>query len=67
MPLFEFICTECHTTFEQLMRTGRNQTEVVCPACKSAKTQKLLSGFAVAAGTSSAGSVSAANCAPGGT
>jgi len=67
MPLFEFICEECQTTFEQLIRSGRSQNDVLCPTCQSKKTQKLLSGFAVSSGSSMTGSVSAANCAPGGT
>jgi putative FmdB family regulatory protein len=66
MPLFEFICTECQTTFEQLIRISRSQSDVVCPACQSTKTQKQLSGFAVSSGASTA-SRAAAACAPGGT
>lgn len=70
MPLFEFICNECGTSFEKLIRISGPQTEVLCPACQSNKTQKLLSGFAVASSGGSAGSsfaASAANCAPSGT
>lgn len=70
MPLFEFICNECGTSFEKLVRVSASQADVLCPSCKSNKTQKLLSGFAVSSTSGSAGSsfaASAANCAPGGT
>ncbi|MFN8444687.1 MAG: zinc ribbon domain-containing protein [Caldilineaceae bacterium] len=69
MPLFEFICNECGTSFEKLVRVSGSQADVLCPSCKSNKTQKLLSGFAVASSGGAGASVaaSAANCAPGGT
>ncbi|MCB0060607.1 MAG: zinc ribbon domain-containing protein [Caldilineaceae bacterium] len=66
MPLFEFKCVECGTIFEQLVRSTRTPQAIVCPTCRSNKTEKLLSGFAVVGGgatTMSAG----ADCAPGGT
>jgi putative FmdB family regulatory protein len=66
MPLFEFKCAECGAIFEQLIRSTRNSLEIVCPSCKSTETQKLLSGFAVAGGSTAIGA-SAADCAPGGT
>ncbi|MEZ4621309.1 MAG: zinc ribbon domain-containing protein [Caldilineaceae bacterium] len=66
MPLFEFKCTECGAIFEQLVRSTRNPQEIICPSCKSNATQKLLSGFAVAGGSTSTGAA-AADCAPGGT
>lgn len=67
MPLFEFRCTSCGATFEQLVRTSQNQSVIVCPTCKSSETQKLLSGFAVKHGNGSAMSTGTVDCAPGGT
>lgn len=66
MPLFEYQCTECGSVFEQLVRATQQSQEVICPACKSTTTQKLLSGFAVSGGTTATASY-AADCAPGGT
>lgn len=66
MPLFEYHCTSCGATFEQLIRSTRTPQEVICPSCKSKETEKLLSGFAVTGGGTSS-SAPAANCAPGGT
>ncbi len=65
MPLFEYVCTNCGTTFEQLVRSTRNPQAIVCPKCKSSETQKLLSGFAVTGAAATGGSAS--NCAPTGT
>lgn len=66
MPLFEFLCTNCGATFEQLVRTTKQPQAILCPVCKSEETQKLLSGFAVK--HSGGGSPrTAADCAPTGT
>jgi putative FmdB family regulatory protein len=68
MPLFEFMCARCGTTFEQLVRTTSTQ-QVVCPKCHGVHVQKQMSSFAVR-GASSSGSggagTPAAACAPGG-
>jgi len=40
MPMFDFSCQGCETTFEQLVRTG---DIVRCPACNSEHVDKLLS------------------------
>lgn len=67
MPLFEFLCTSCGVTFEQLVRTTKSPQAILCPVCKSGETQKLLSGFAVKHSGGGSSSASAADCAPGGT
>lgn len=68
MPLFDFVCTNCDAQFEQLICTS-NQTvqAAVCPVCRSTETQKKLSVFAVAGGSSARNSGADANCSPGGT
>jgi putative FmdB family regulatory protein len=44
MPIYEFECEACGERFEELVAAG---TEAVpCPACGSARTRRLLSGFA---------------------
>lgn len=40
MPLYEFACQECEHTFETLVRNGE---QVECPACRSARLERLLS------------------------
>lgn len=41
MPLFEFRCADCSAEFEELV-LGQ-ALEVVCPKCRSTRTEKLLS------------------------
>jgi putative FmdB family regulatory protein len=54
MPLYEYRCSECATSFEKLVRSW---TEVVlCPSCASAQVEKQLSTFAFAGTGGSAAS-----------
>ncbi len=43
MPIFEYECTSCQSSFELLVRSD---TRVACPACESQKVVKKLSLFA---------------------
>ncbi len=43
MPIFEYECTSCHSSFELLVRSD---TRVACPDCDSPKVVKRLSLFA---------------------
>lgn len=40
MPIYEFKCEDCGEKFEELIF---NDSSPVCPACGSAKTEKMLS------------------------
>lgn len=44
MPMFEFECSRCEHTFEELLRV--NET-AICPTCGSGEVRKLLSAPAV--------------------
>ncbi|MCG6922365.1 MAG: zinc ribbon domain-containing protein [Acidobacteria bacterium] len=46
MPLYEYVCRDCETGFETLVR--RFGDEVACPSCSSVRVDKQLSVFAVA-------------------
>jgi putative FmdB family regulatory protein len=43
MPIYEFVCMQCESHFEELVRLGE---EADCPDCGSAKVRKQLSVFA---------------------
>jgi putative FmdB family regulatory protein len=60
MPLFEFKCRECGTTFEKIVPTST--TKVACKKCESPKVDKLLSVFAVGASPRSAASYEPGPC-----
>jgi putative FmdB family regulatory protein len=49
MPLFEYICSQCHHQFEALVS---GQQKAHCPHCQSRKLEPQLSVFAVAGKTS---------------
>jgi len=40
MPIYEYACSECNSSFELLVRGGESPA---CPTCHSAKLEKLLS------------------------
>jgi putative FmdB family regulatory protein len=68
MPIFEFACSECGQSFEELVFSISKIDEVVCPACGSEQVKKKMSTFAskIAGGSSfSPGSVSTSSCSSG--
>jgi len=64
MPLFEFVCSDCHRPFEELVRSASAISEVTCPKCGSSQVNKKISTFAsrVSGGSFSLGASSAASC-----
>ena len=44
MPIFEYLCEDCGTKFEKLVRGGGDS--VVCPSCGQAHLQTEFSTFA---------------------
>jgi len=52
MPIFEYKCRDCGTTFEEIVLSSSSR--IVCKSCESEQVEKQLSVFAVSA-TSSKG------------
>lgn len=52
MPIFEYRCFDCNSTFE-LLTKGDNKEDIICPECHSAKSKKLFSAFSTSANSSS--------------
>ncbi len=46
MPLYEFICTDCDLTFEDLLRSADDASRVTCPTCGGRRVKKIISTFA---------------------
>lgn len=68
MPIFEYVCGECGTPFEQLVLTTSKTVEITCPACHSKDVSKKISTFAArlsGASSLSLGSSSGASCSTG--
>ncbi len=45
MPLFEYECLECHTTFTEIVLPWEKDKTVQCPSCGSQDIKKLISRF----------------------
>jgi putative FmdB family regulatory protein len=68
MPIFEFVCTECDESFEDLVLSLSKIDEVVCPACGGSQVKKKMSTFAskqAGVGSFSLGASSAPSCSTG--
>ncbi len=63
MPIFEYICKECHHQFEALVY-GKEKAE--CPKCHTKKLEQQLSVFAVSAVSAKSSSPSASPSPSGG-
>jgi putative FmdB family regulatory protein len=46
MPIFEYVCRNCQTTFETLMLPGEGEAPA-CPQCGGQDVEKLMSAGAV--------------------
>ena len=45
MPIFEYQCEACETTFERLLLRPQNESRMTCPQCGSQRTEKIFSTF----------------------
>lgn len=42
MPLYEYICKNCHHTFDEVMTVHERETKVRCPKCESPQVEKVI-------------------------
>jgi putative FmdB family regulatory protein len=54
MPIYEYVCMECESHFEELVRNGE---AVSCPDCAASNVRKQFSVFATHSGTAEQPSV----------
>jgi len=47
MPIFEYVCRECHHSFEAIVMGSQKAN---CPKCESRKLDQQISRFAVSGG-----------------
>ena len=43
MPIYEFVCQQCHELVELLFRNTQEKIEIKCPECGSSDLQRVLS------------------------
>ena len=46
MPIYEFICKECNSKAEILLRSANSEVSPTCPYCNSTKMERMISRFA---------------------
>ena len=63
MPIFEYKCSNCNSKFDVLHKSSTSKEEIICPECKSSKSEKLFSSFSASVNGST--SYSGSSCADG--
>ena len=67
MPLYEFKCNRCESTFEKLILSSDEEDNVICPSCGEGDTCRLMSSFSCGSGKAlSSGGSSACSPSPSG-
>lgn len=61
MPIFEYKCNSCDSTFELLTKANNNDEEIICPQCNSSNNKKLFSAFSTSVSSSPYSGDSCAN------
>ncbi len=52
MPIFDYHCVDCETTFEIFHKVREKADDIVCPHCGSKNSKKLMSAPMVSMGSS---------------
>lgn len=53
MPIYEYKCAGCGSSFEKLLHRAADAADVACPSCGEKHVERQLSTFAAHAGGSS--------------
>jgi len=66
MPVFDYRCTECETTYDVYHRGKEMADDIFCPKCGSKQAKKLMSAPMVAVGSSHHSQSGGGSCDSGG-
>jgi putative FmdB family regulatory protein len=66
MPVFDYRCNDCGTTYDIYHKVKEITDDVICPHCGSAAHKKLMSAATVSVGTKSSSSYDPPSCETGG-
>ncbi|MBM4170041.1 MAG: zinc ribbon domain-containing protein [Ignavibacteria bacterium] len=61
MPIFDYVCGECGTTYDIYHKVREVAEDILCPSCGSTRYKKLISAPAVSIGGKST-SPSSSSC-----
>jgi putative FmdB family regulatory protein len=53
MPIYEFRCKRCTSSFETIVASAKKDEPTLCPGCGSKETMRLISTFAAQIGSDS--------------
>ena len=53
MPVYDYICNDCHKTFELVMTLKEHETDIKCPHCKSRNVEQEATAFYAVTGKKS--------------
>jgi putative FmdB family regulatory protein len=62
MPIYEYQCKSCASTFEKMIRWSEADRSPTCPNCQSQDTHKKISNFASLGKQNSGSSTSSSSC-----
>ena len=62
MPIYEYLCQDCGTKFEKLVRRTAEASDLECPSCGEKHLQQELSTFAAHASSGGAKSSEMPSC-----
>ena len=65
MPLYEYQCQRCGTTFEELVSLAERDNGRECPKCHSKRARRLVSLFATGSSSDSSSVTSCPTCSTG--
>jgi putative FmdB family regulatory protein len=54
MPIYEYACRHCQTSFERIIVSSKDAQELTCPSCKSLEVDRILSRTAAPRSSSGA-------------
>ncbi|MBE7446522.1 MAG: zinc ribbon domain-containing protein [Planctomycetia bacterium] len=52
MPIYDFLCNQCNTKFDEYFRSASERKKLFCPSCQSDNLQKIFSVFGMSVGGS---------------
>jgi putative FmdB family regulatory protein len=53
MPLYDYVCNDCHKTFELVLTLKQHDTEIKCPKCGSRNIEQEATAFYAVTGKKS--------------
>ena len=66
MPLYEYLCVNCGSSFEYLVRSPASKETILCPSCTSAQVNKKFSTFGMKGGAGGSSVAAGDACSTGG-